>query len=77
MKGLRKRWLEEIEDYKDAMSSDRKRWMENLLREDQPFDIEKARVISGYLMALRDCGRHIGDLKYILEEIIEYYKKGN
>ena len=62
-------WLKELEEHKESMSESRYNWMKGLFRE-VPVDIEKARTVSGYLMALRDCGRDIGDLKLILESIL-------
>lgn len=75
MEDLRSMWVSELKDRNEILSLDRYTWMLGLFEnDDHPVDIEKARTISGYLMALRDCGKNIGDLKLILEQIIQEIK---
>jgi hypothetical protein len=62
----------ELDEYYKVFSLNRYYWFKSI---DENTELNKLYVFSGYLMATREYSKNIGDLKLILEYIIEMKSK--
>lgn len=60
-------YLEELESRKDIFTDLRYDWMKSI---NEDTEIDKLCNINGYLMAMRDTGHNIGNLKVLIEQLI-------